>query len=54
MTHEVDDFLLQDGYLFRSHKLYIHRTSLRDFLVRKLHVGGACWTFLGGTRQLKL
>jgi len=29
---EVDDFLLQDGYLFRFSKLCIPHTSLRDFL----------------------
>jgi len=33
LTHEVDDFLLQDGYLFRSRKLCISRTSLREFIV---------------------
>jgi len=33
LTHEVDDFLLQDGYLFCSRKLCIPRTSLREFLV---------------------
>ena len=40
LTHEVDDFLLQDRYLFRSYKLCIPRTSLREFLVWELHAGG--------------
>jgi len=33
LTHEIYGFLLQNGYLFRSHLLYIPRTSLREFLV---------------------
>ena len=33
LTYEVDGFLLQDGYLFRSRKLCISRTFLRKFLV---------------------
>ena len=33
LTHEIDDFLLQDGYLFRSRLLCISRTSLRKLLV---------------------
>ena len=40
LTHEVDDFLQEDGYLFRSRKLCIPRNSLRKFLVWKLHAGG--------------
>jgi len=32
-THEIDGFILQDGYLFRIHKLGIPRTSVREFLV---------------------
>jgi len=31
MTLEVDNFMLQDGYLFRSRKLCIPRSSLRFF-----------------------
>jgi len=33
LTHKVDDFLPQYGYLFHSRKLCISRTSLREFLV---------------------
>ena len=33
LTHEMDGFLLQDGYLFRSRLLCISCTSLREFLV---------------------
>jgi len=40
LTHEIDGFLLQDRYLFRSHLLCIPRTSLREFLVWELHAGG--------------
>jgi len=40
LTYEVDDFLLQDGYLFRSRKLCIPCTFLREFLVWELHAGG--------------
>jgi len=40
LTHEVDDFLLQDEYLFHSRKLCIPHTSLREFLVWGLYVGG--------------
>ena len=39
LTHEIDDFLLQDGYLFRSRLLCIPRISLREFLVWELHAG---------------
>jgi len=45
LTHDVDDFLLQDGYMIRSRKLCIPRTSLREFLVCELHAMEACWTF---------
>jgi len=43
-VREMDDFLLQDGYLFRFRKLCIPRTSIRDSLL-----GNICcrsgWTF---------
>ena len=45
LTHEVDDFLLQDGYPFRSLKLCIPRTSLREFFSLRITRWGACWTF---------
>jgi len=40
-VREIDDFLLQDGYLFRFRKLCISRTPLRNFSV----LGDACWRF---------
>ena len=33
VTQEIDDFLLQDNYLFQFRTLCIPRTSLRDYLV---------------------
>ena len=32
-----DDYLIQDGYLFKNDRLCIPRSSLRDKLVRELH-----------------
>ena len=52
LTHGDDDFLLQYGYIFHTRKLYIPRTSLREFLVWELHVRGLL-DILDGTRQLK-
>jgi len=40
VTREIDDFLLQDGYLFCSHNLFIPCTSSIDFLVWELHAWG--------------
>jgi len=37
---EINDFLHQDGYLFRFRKLCVLRTSLREYLVWELHAGG--------------
>ena len=39
-VREMDGFLLQDGYLFRFHKLCIPCTSIRDFLSWEVHAGG--------------
>jgi len=39
-VREMDGFLLQDGYLFRFHKLCIPRTSIRDFLSWEVHARG--------------
>ena len=39
-THEIDVFLIQDGYMFWFRKLYIPRTSVREFLFWELHAGG--------------
>ena len=44
-TREVDEFVLHDGYLFLSRKLCILRTSLREFLLLKLHVGSLAGQF---------
>jgi len=45
LTYEIDGFLLQDGYLFRSRLLCILRISLREFLVWELHAGGLAGHF---------
>ena len=36
----MDDYTLQDGYLFKANKLCIPRSSVRDFLVWEIHAGG--------------
>ncbi|XP_072993886.1 LOW QUALITY PROTEIN: uncharacterized protein [Typha latifolia] len=38
-TQEIDGFILQDGYLFKSRRLCIPSTSLREFLIWELHAG---------------
>ena len=35
----LDDYTLQDGYLFKANKLCILRSSMRDFLVWETHAG---------------
>jgi len=44
-VREMDGFLLQDGYLFRFHRLYVPPTSLRNFLSWKIHAGGLAGHF---------
>jgi len=53
VTDEVDNFLLQYGYMFRSRKVCITRTSFNDFLVWELHVGGLAGHF-GGNKATEL
>uniref|UniRef100_A0A2N9IMT1 Reverse transcriptase zinc-binding domain-containing protein n=1 Tax=Fagus sylvatica TaxID=28930 RepID=A0A2N9IMT1_FAGSY len=36
----IENYTIQDGYLFKANKLCIPRTSVRDFLVWELHAGG--------------
>ena len=36
----LDDYTLQDGYLFKANKLYISQSSMRDFLVWEIHAVG--------------
>jgi hypothetical protein len=36
----IEDYTIQDGYLFKDNKLCIPRTSMRDFLLWELHAGG--------------
>jgi len=36
----INGYHLQDGYLFRDNKLCIPKTSVRDFLIWEIHVGG--------------
>ncbi|XP_075640578.1 uncharacterized protein LOC142612363 [Castanea sativa] len=41
----LDDYTFQDGYLFKSNKLCIPRSSVRDFLVWEIHAGGLAGYF---------
>ena len=54
LTHEVDDFLIQDGYPFCSRKLCIPRTSLRDFFYFENYTLAGLLDILDETKQLKL
>jgi hypothetical protein len=36
----TNGFSLEAGYLFKTNKLCIPRTSIRDFIVWEIHVGG--------------
>ena len=36
----LDDYTLQDGYLFKANKLCIPQSSVRDFLVWEIHARG--------------
>ena len=36
----LDDYTLQEGYLFKANKLCIPRFSMRDFLVWEIHARG--------------
>ena len=39
-SHEFSEYLIQDGFLFKGVKLYVPKTSVRDFLIWELHAGG--------------
>uniref|UniRef100_A0A2N9IG07 RNA-directed DNA polymerase n=1 Tax=Fagus sylvatica TaxID=28930 RepID=A0A2N9IG07_FAGSY len=41
----IEDYTIQNGYLFKANKLCIPRTSVRDFLVWELHAGGLAGHF---------
>ena len=41
----LDDYTLQDGYLFKANKLCIPQSSMRDFLVYEIHEGGLAGHF---------
>ena len=41
----LDDYTLQEGYLFKANKLCIPRSLVRDFLVWEIHVGGLAGHF---------
>ena len=41
----LDDYTLQDGYLFKANKLCIPQSSMRDFLVWEIHEGGLAGHF---------
>ncbi|KAF5199915.1 hypothetical protein FRX31_010497 [Thalictrum thalictroides] len=36
----TDDFLIQDGFLFKGNRLCIPQGSLREHIIREMHVGG--------------
>ena len=40
-----NDYIIQDGFLFKGGKLCIPRTSLREFLVWEIHAGGLAGHF---------
>ena len=40
LARELDDFFLQDGYLFRATQLCIPQGSTRDFIILEIHEGG--------------
>ena len=41
----LNDYTLQDGYLFKANKLCIPRSLVRDFLVWEIHAGGLAGHF---------
>ena len=41
----LDDYTLQDGYLFKANKLCIPQSSVRDFLVWEIRAGGLAGHF---------
>ena len=41
----IENYTIQDGYLFKANKLCIPRTSVWDFLVWELHAGGRAGHF---------
>ena len=41
----LDDYTLQDGYLFKANKLCIPWSLVRDFLVWEIHAGGLAGHF---------
>ena len=41
----LDDYTLQDGYLFKANKLCIPWSSVRDFLVWEIHARGLAGDF---------
>ena len=47
----LDDYTLQDGYLFKANKLCIPWCSVKDFLIWEIHVGGLAGHF--GTYKRK-
>ena len=44
-SSEFSKYTLRDGYLFKENRLCVPRTSLRDFLIWKIHVEGLAGHF---------
>ena len=44
-TGKHEEYILQEGYLFKGTKLCVPRTSRRDFLIWELHAGGLAGHF---------
>ena len=42
---EFSEYVLRDGYLFKENRLCVPKTSLKDFLIWKIHAGGLAGHF---------
>ena len=49
----LDDYTLQDGYLFKANKLCIPQSLVRDFLVWEIHAGDLAGHFFGRDKTIE-